>query len=109
MKHPELTDVFVAAFDRLEPYIEKKYGIPVRIRDVPNPFTGDLDGAEIHVDYDVDPETALFIIAHLFGHTVQWNLSSRARTLGLTPVTPPVAEEVLKELLQYEHLSFRVS
>ena len=25
--------------------MENTYGIPIRIRDVPNPFTGDLDGA----------------------------------------------------------------
>ena len=50
---------FLKVFNQLERRIETVYGIPVRITDVPHPFTGDLDGAEIHVDYDEDPETAV--------------------------------------------------
>lgn len=88
-------------FNVLEPYIEDHYGIPVRIRDVPNPFTGDLDGAEIHVDYDEDIEAALFIIAHLFGHTVQWNSDPSSREIGYQNfVKPP--PEVLEKLRAYE-------
>ena len=89
------------AFNKLEPYIENKYGIPVRIRDVPNPFTGDLDGAEIHVDYDEEIEAALFIIAHLFGHTVQWNTDEKAREIGYQ-ITPNPPEELLTRLRAYE-------
>ena len=88
-------------FNLLEPHIENKYGIPVRIRDVPNPFTGDLDGAEIHVDYDEDIEGALFIIAHLFGHTVQWNTDAAARELGYKLPVNPSADE-LARLRDYE-------
>ena len=88
-------------FDVLEPYIEQRFGIPVRVRDVPAPFTGDLDGAEIHVDYDLDIENAVFIIAHLFGHTVQWNTSARAREIGYTLVKDPTPDE-LRELSAYE-------
>ena len=69
-------------FNTLEPYIEERFGIPVVITDVPDPFKGDLDGAEIQVDYFNDPENAVFIVAHLFGHTVQWNLSEYARKIG---------------------------
>ena len=43
-----------AVFNRLERLIEDRWGVPVRIQDVPNPFTGDLDGGEIMVDYDLD-------------------------------------------------------
>jgi len=71
-------------FDRLERRIEDRWGIPVVIKDVPSPFTGDLDGAEIHVDHDNDLEDAVFIIAHLFGHTVQWNVSPESRDIGMT-------------------------
>ena len=42
-----------AVFNSVEAHIERRHGIPVRIRDVPHPFTGDLDGAEIHVDHAV--------------------------------------------------------
>jgi hypothetical protein len=89
------------AFNTLEPYIENRYGIPVRIRDVPNPFTGDLDGAEIHVDYAEDIESALFIIAHLFGHTVQWNTDEKTRDIGYMLVKDP-SPELLERLRLYE-------
>jgi hypothetical protein len=69
-------------FDLVERHIERRWDIPVRIGDVPDPFTGDLDGAEIHVDYDLEAEDALFILVHLFGHTVQWNVDPELRKLG---------------------------
>ena len=56
------------------------------ITNVPEPFTGDLDGSTILVDYDLDAEEALFILVHLFGHTVQWNVSPADRELGLLEV-----------------------
>jgi hypothetical protein len=87
-------------FDTLEPYIERRYGVPVIINDVADPFTGDLDGSEIHVDYANELETAVFIIAHLFGHTVQWNLSEYARHIGDGVQNP--SDEKLAELEAYE-------
>ena len=69
-------------FAKVERVIEDRWQIPVRISDVPNPFTGDLDGTEIQLDYDLDVEEALFILLHLFGHTVQWNVSERAREIA---------------------------
>jgi hypothetical protein len=97
-----------AAFNTLEPYIERRYGIPVRIKDVPSPFTGDLDGAEIHVDYDEDIESALFIIAHLFGHTVQWNTSEAARDIGYKLYPNPTPEQA-RALHDYEVEACRYS
>lgn len=95
-------DRFRVVFNRLERHIRTAYGIPVRVADVPHPFTGDLDGAEIHVDHAVTLEEAVFIVAHLFGHTVQWNLSPRARAIGgVIPASPP--EELLREIEAYEH------
>lgn len=73
---------FAEVYARVERLVEDRWGVPVRLRDVPAPFTGDLDGAEIHIDYDLDAENALFILVHLFGHTVQWNLSTEAREVG---------------------------
>ncbi len=75
----------VTAFAAVERLIEARYGVPVVISDVPAPFTGDLDGAEIRVDYDLDAEDALFIVVHLFGHTVQWNVSPEARAIAKHP------------------------
>lgn len=96
------------AFNTIEPYIERTWGIPVRVRDVPNPFTGDLDGAEIHVDYDEEVESALFIIAHLFGHTVQWNTSEAARALGYQLYPNPTPEQA-RALHEYEFEACRYS
>ncbi len=92
---------FREVFDVLERHIETRYGVPVVIGDGADPFTGDLDGAEIRVDYDQSVEDALFIIAHLFGHTVQWNLSERARVIGSVVQANP-SPELLDELEAYE-------
>jgi hypothetical protein len=89
-------------FNRLERYIEDRYQVPILISDVPDPFTGDLDGAEIQVDYAEDIESALFIIVHLFGHTVQWNTSQAARDIGYR-VYPNPSEEMIQRLREYEH------
>jgi hypothetical protein len=95
-------DHFARSFNRIEKHIEERYGIPVIIKDVPDPFTGDLDGAQIHVDHDNSAEDALFIIAHLFGHTIQWNLSERGRTLGVQEPGVAITSERLQELYDYE-------
>ncbi|MCA9682857.1 MAG: hypothetical protein KC457_11715, partial [Myxococcales bacterium] len=95
-------------FNVLERHVETRYGIPVLIKDVPDPFAGDLDGAEIHIDYDEDIESAVFIIAHLFGHTVQWNSCERARELGYQFLQNP-GEELLAELVDYERDACRYS
>jgi hypothetical protein len=97
-----------AVFNQLEPLIEDRWGIPVRIQDVPNPFTGDLDGEQIMVDYDLDIEDAVFILIHLFGHTVQWNVSPEARAIGfLQPAT--WTDDQLRAARDYEHEAARYS
>ena len=101
-------DQFRAVFNRVERLIEERYGLPVVITDVTDPFTGDLDGAQILVDYDLDAEDALFILVHLFGHTVQWNVSPDDRELGLLEVRDP-SDELLAALARYEHDAARYS
>jgi hypothetical protein len=86
---------------RMEEHIARSYGVRVVTRDIPDPLTGDLNGAEIHIDYAVTPEQRLFLLAHLFGHTVQWNVSPGAFELG-QPRKPPVSEEILPALMDYE-------
>jgi hypothetical protein len=92
---------FHDAFNLVERYIEERFGLPVVITDVPDPFTGDLDGSSILVDYDLEAEEALFILVHLFGHTVQWNVSPSDRALGLLEVRDP-SDELLASLARYE-------
>lgn len=100
---------FREVFNTIERQIETRYGVPVRIRDVADPFTGDLDGAEIHIDHDLEAEEALFILVHLFGHTVQWNLSERGRVLGVQQPDPEISAERLAELYQYEREAAELS
>lgn len=99
---------FREVFNLVEAHVERRYGVPVVVRDVPSPFTGDLDGAEIHVDHFEDIENALFIVAHLFGHTVQWNVSAEAREIGLRPLANP-GESELARLHEYEVTACRYS
>lgn len=86
---------------RVQRQIERRYRIRVVTRDIPAPLIGDLDGAEIHIDCAVTPEQRLFLLAHLFGHTVQWNISAEAFETG-KPRRPPVDEALLPVLLAYE-------
>lgn len=99
---------FRRVFNAVEPYIERRYGVPVVIGDVVNPFTGDLDGAEIRVDYELSPEEAVFILVHLFGHTVQWNISEYAREVGGRVAAAPTPQH-LEELHLYEREACRYS
>jgi len=70
-------------------------------RDIPDPLTGDLDGTEIHIDYAVTSEQRLFLLAHLFGHTVQWNTDSASFEIG-RQYQPPVDEALFPSILAYE-------
>ncbi len=72
----------------MEERIQGAYGIRIVTRDIPDPLTGDLNGSEIHIDCAVTPEERLFLLAHLFGHTVQWNVTPGAFELG-GPRRPP--------------------
>jgi hypothetical protein len=101
-------DYLRTVFNRLERFIEDRWQIPVHIQDVPNPFTGDLDGEQIMVDYDLDIEDAVFIVIHLFGHTVQWNLSAEHRAIAfLQPAT--WTDEQLRAAMEYEAEACRFS
>lgn len=92
----------------LSRFIEERYSVPIVITEVPSPFRGDLDGARILVRPDLEADETLFLIAHLFGHTVQWNLSSRAREIGAFIQANP-GEQRLRELEAYERDACRHS
>jgi len=81
--------------------IEDCYHVRVVTRDIPDPLTGDLDGIEIHIDYEVTPEQRLFLLAHLFGHTVQWNVDPATFELG-RQYKPPVDERLFPKIIEYE-------
>jgi len=99
---------FQEAFNRVELEIETRYGIGVSISDVLDPNTGDFDGVSIKIDYDQDLEMALFVVIHLFGHTVQWNISEEYRRLG-TDLSIGKGEEELARIYEYERDATRYS
>jgi hypothetical protein len=86
---------------RVQYHLEHTYAIRVVTRDIPDPLTGDLDGAEIHIDYALTPEQQLFLLGHLFGHTVQWNVDPGAFEIG-RQYQPPVDEKLIPAILAYE-------
>lgn len=93
---------FFDVFNAIERRIEERYGIPVVISDVPHPFTGDLDGASIQLDHELTAEEAVFCVAHLFGHTVQWNIDPGARELGLAQTQRQTDPAMIQKLRDYE-------
>ncbi len=99
---------FKEAYDRVERRIEDRYQIPVAISDVLDPNTGDFDGMKILIDHDQDLESALFVLIHLFGHTVQWNRSEEYRRLG-TDLSIGKGEEELAKIFSYEKDATRIS
>ncbi|HEU0121447.1 MAG TPA: hypothetical protein VFQ91_13035 [Bryobacteraceae bacterium] len=99
---------FVDHCRRVEAHLTSRYGIRIITRDIPDPLLGDLDGAEIHVDHAVTPEQRLFLLAHLFGHTAQWNAFPHTMAVGqLHP--PPVPEPLLADILAYEAEAARIA
>jgi hypothetical protein len=95
---PERCELLLA---RLTSHLEERYRVAVEVVDIPPPFLGDLDGAEIRLQPRHDPRAALFTLSHLFGHTVQWNLSARARAIGAKADGGYTAAE-LAEIETYE-------
>jgi hypothetical protein len=91
---------------KVQNHIERVYQVNVITRGIPTPLVGDLDGLEIHIDPDVKPEQRLFLLAHLFGHTVQWNVSSSAFEIGRL-FQPPVENSLLATIMEYEQEAAR--
>jgi hypothetical protein len=91
---------FGVVFHKLADHIERTYGLKVNIGPVTGSYTGQFDGMELWVDPDKDPESAVFILAHLFGHTVQWNVDEKLRILGLA--NSGVKVEDLPRIYDYE-------
>jgi hypothetical protein len=91
-----LKDAFRRARSRVE-----SYGVRVYVGDVRDPNTGTFDGSEIGIDYANDLEMSLFVLVHLFGHTVQWNTVPAYRTID-TRVRPGAGPELIAEAAAYE-------
>jgi len=97
------------AFDRVAAQVEERYRLPVIISDVLDPNTGDFNGVEIRLDHDLDLDLALFVLAHLFGHTAQWASDARAAELGSRYATSPPPAEEMEEVRLYERDASRIA
>ena len=86
---------------RVQEHLEQAYYVNVVTREIPDPLIGDLDGLEIHIDPAVSSEQRLFLLAHLFGHTVQWNVNPGAIAVGGL-FQPPVNDDLLAKIMEYE-------
>jgi hypothetical protein len=84
----------------------ESYGVRVYIGDVTDPNTGTFDGSEIGIDYANSLEMSLFVLVHLFGHTVQWNTVPAYRTID-TRARPGAPAEVIEEARLYEENASR--
>jgi hypothetical protein len=93
-------------FGRVRARVEG-YGVRVSVGEVRAPNTGTFDGSEIIVERKNDPEMALFVLAHLFGHTVQWNTDAATRTIDARAL-PGAPAEVLEEARVYEKNASRL-
>lgn len=99
---------FEAATTAVVRHVVARYGVLIEDGPIEPPAKGDLDGRRILVGSGATPEERLFLVAHLFGHTVQWNTCPRARRLGMTrPVRPDAVQ--LAALESYEHEACRYS
>lgn len=94
-----MTEIQIA-YKAVQRMIELR-GVKVKTLDVLDPNTGDFDGMHIYIDFALDADLALFVLLHLFGHTVQWNLSEELRRLGLN-ATPGKTDEELRPVYFYE-------
>ena len=74
---------FREVYNVVSAFVEDRYGVPVVISDVVNPFTGDLDGAEIHVDYENSIEDAVFILVHLLAKTCRGRIPGNHAAMGV--------------------------
>ncbi len=76
-----MTD-YQLVYDKAAAEITAKYGLNVRKVDQAKGITGDLNGFELVIDTDLTPDVALYVLLHIFGHTVQWNGSRELHDLG---------------------------
>lgn len=102
------TDRLLAIFTLVERAVVDRFGLVVEVCDVPAPFTGDLDGATIWIDYELPPGERLFVLLHLVGHSIQWNVSAEAREVGLADARG-ASEALLARVEAYERDAGRLA
>lgn len=94
---------FEKHFCLIREIIEKEFQVRVIKRELDPRITGTFDGKEIAIRDDLPVELQLFILLHLFGHTVQWNTSRECRRIGLIELDSFSKKETIKVVRVYEH------
>ena len=85
-----------------------QYNIRVVEARLSNDITGDFNGHLILIRSDMTEEMKLFIILHLFGHTVQFSTSGVLMMIGMTKFGPEnINDDVLGIVVAYEHEAAR--
>jgi len=102
------SDRYLDAANALARHVTTRYGVAVEVVPIAPPLKGDLDGSRILLGDHTSDEERLFLVAHLFGHTVQWNLSAASRRLGMRMPVKPSAEAI-EALVAYEREACRYS
>lgn len=74
---------FQTYFNSIRSLIEKKYCLTVTTQPLIDDRTGEFNGRFINIDSSQDVEEQLFLLLHLFGHSIQWAVSDYWRELGL--------------------------
>ena len=99
---------YALVFCEVVNHLKNKYGIQVYLTDLEEHSTGDLDGQSIWIEQRVDADIALYVLCHLFGHTVQWNIDGGSRAIGLDPNLNKTDEEI-QQAHDYEQQAARLS
>lgn len=75
----------------------EKYGFVVHSRcEIKDSNTGEFDGVNIWVKDEQSDEQALYVLLHLFGHSVQWNVDEELMKIGIDTTLSRTEEELLK-------------
>ncbi len=68
-----LAERFGVPFAAARKRVTAGYGVACARSLIQGDYLGDLNGAEIRIGSWLDEQDSLFMLLHLFGHTVQWN------------------------------------
>jgi hypothetical protein len=89
----------------IQKWLKCSYDVNVVFCDIPARAVGDLDGKNIYVSPYTSSELRLFLLAHLFGHTVQWN--TKPEYFPRDTVAPILEENEIEKVLCFERKAAR--
>lgn len=101
---------WASEYDRLAERITA-HGVAVRVESLGDGIPGAFDGVSITTNSAWDPETRCYVLAHCFGHTVQWSLDfarydALYRELAVAKVNkevnPVALQRALDDFRRYE-------